>query len=69
MVISDSDAVLMNAEKKRQKSLQCNSKISTKRFIALMGEVSAVGDIKHRSRVDDLACNEPPSREHQKTNS
>ena len=29
MGISDSDAVLMNAEKKRQKSLQCNSKIST----------------------------------------
>ena len=62
MGISDSDAVLMNAEKKRQKSLQCNSKISTKRFSALMGVVSAVGDSKRSSEVDDLARNEPPSQ-------
>ncbi len=42
----------MNAEKKRQKSLQCNSKISTKRFSALKGAMSAVGDSKHSSVVD-----------------
>ena len=62
MGISDSDAVLMNAEKKRQKSLQCNSKISTKRFSALKGAVSADGDGKRSSGVDDLARNEPPSQ-------
>ena len=61
MGISDSDAVLMNAEKKRQKSLQCNSKISTKRFSALMGAVSAVGDSKCSSGVDDLNCYTQPS--------
>ena len=57
MGISDSDAVLMNAEKKRQKSLQCNSKISTKRFSALKGAVSAVGDSKRSSAVDDFQDN------------
>ena len=62
MGISDSNAVLMNAEKKRQKSLQCNSKISTKRFSALNGAVSAVGDSERSSAVDDLARNEPPSQ-------
>ena len=62
MGISDSDAVLMNAEKKRQKSLQCNSKISTKHFSTLKGAVSADGDGKRSSGVDDLARNEPPSQ-------
>ena len=62
MGISDSDAVLMNAEKKRQKSLQCNSKISTKRFSALMGAVSAVGDSKRSSAVDALNCHTQPSQ-------
>ena len=62
MGISDSDAVLMNAEKKRQKLLQCNSKISTKRFSALMGAVSAVGDSKRSSAVDDLNCHTQPSQ-------
>ena len=60
MGISDSDAVLMNAENKRQKSLQCNSKISTKRFSTLKGAMSADGDDKRSSGVDDLARNEPP---------
>ena len=55
MGISDSDAVLM-------KSLQCNLKISTKRFSALKGAVSADGDGKRSSGVDDLARNEPPSQ-------
>ena len=62
MGISDYDAVLMNAEKKRQKSLQCNSKISTKRFSALMSAVSAVGDSKRSSAVDDLNCHTQPSQ-------
>ena len=62
MGISDSDAVLMNAEKKRQKLLQCNSKISTERFSALKGVVSADEGGKRSSGVDDLARNEPPSQ-------
>ena len=62
MGISDSDEVLMNTEKKRQKSLQCNLKISTKRFSALMGEVSGVGDSKHSSAVDDLNYHTQPSQ-------
>ena len=62
MGISDSDAVLMNAEKKRQKSLQCNLKISTKRFSALKDAVSAVGDSKRSSAVDDLNCHTQPSQ-------
>ncbi len=60
MGISDSNAVLMNAEKKRQKSLQCNSKISTKRFSALKDAVSTVGDSKRSSAVDDLNCHTQP---------
>ena len=62
MGISDSDTVLMSAEKKRQKSLQCNLKISTKRFSALMDAVLAVGDSKHSSTVDDLNCHTQPSQ-------
>src|SRR3990170_1915938 len=62
MGISDSDAVLMNTQKKRQKSLQCNSKISTKRFSALNGVVSADEDSKRSSVVDDLNCHTPPSQ-------
>ena len=61
MGISDSVAVLMNAEKKRQKSLQRNSKISSKPFSALIGVVSVVGDSKRSSAVDDLNCHTPPS--------
>ena len=62
MGISDSNAVLMNAEKERQKSLQCNLKISTKRFNALKDAVSAVGDSKRTSAVDDLNCHTQPSQ-------
>ena len=60
--ISDSDAVLMNAEKKRKKSLQCNPKISNKCFNALMGAVSAVGGSKRSSAVDDVNCHTQPSQ-------
>ena len=62
MGILDSDAVLMNAEKKRQKPLQCNSKISTKHFSTLKGAVSADGDSKRSSTVDDLNCHTQPSQ-------
>lgn len=62
MGISDSDAVLMNAEKKRQNSLQCNLKISTKRFNALLGVKSAVGDSKRSSAIDDLNFHTQPSQ-------
>ena len=62
MGISDSDAVLMNTKKKRQKSLQCNSKISTKRPSALKGAVPADGDSKRSSAVDDLNCHTQPSQ-------
>ena len=62
MGISDSDAVLMNAEKKRHKSLQCNSKLSTKCSSALTGAVSAVGDTKRSFAVDDLNCHAQPSQ-------
>ena len=62
MGIADYDAVLMNAEKKRQKSLQCNSKISTKLFSTLKDAVSAVGDSKRSSAVDDLNCHTQPSQ-------
>ena len=60
MGISDSDTMLMNAEKKSQKSLQHNSRLSTKHFSALMGAVSAVGDSKRSSVVDDLNCHTQP---------
>jgi hypothetical protein len=62
MGISDSDALLMNTQKKRQKSLQCSLRISTKRFSALKGVVSADGDSKRSSAVDDLNCHTQPSQ-------
>ena len=62
MGISDSDVVLMNTKKKRQKSLQCNSKISTKCLSALKGAVPADGDSKRSSAVDDLNCHTQPSQ-------
>ena len=62
MGISDSKTVLMNAEKKRQKSLECNLKISTKRLSALKGAVLADGDSKRRYAVDDLNCHTQPSQ-------
>ena len=62
MGISDSDAVLMNAEKKRQKLLQLSTRVSTARYSAIKGAVSADGDGKRSSGIDDLARNEPPSQ-------
>ena len=62
MGISDSDTVLMNAEKKREKSLQLRMWVGKTRYSAIKGAVSADGDGKRSSEVDDLARNEPPSQ-------
>ena len=62
MDILDSGAVLMNTKNKRQKSLYCNLKINTKSFSALNGVVSAVGDSKRSSVVDDLNCHTQTSQ-------
>ena len=55
-----SDSVAMREEKK--KSLQHGTRIGQTRYSALKGAVSADGDGKRCSGVDDLASNEPPSQ-------
>ena len=62
MDFSDFDEVLMNTQNKREKSLQCNLKISTKCFSALKGVVSVDGDSKRSSTVDNLNCHTQPSQ-------
>ena len=59
--ISDS-AVMREAKKKREKSLQHGTWIGQTRFTLIKGAVSADGDGKRSSGVDNLACNEPPSQ-------
>ena len=59
--ISDS-AAMREAKKKREKSLQRRTRIGQTRFSLIIGEVSADGDGKRSSGVDDLARNEPPSQ-------
>ena len=59
--ISDS-AAMREAKKKREKSLQCNLKIYTKRLNALKGAMPADGDSKCSSAVDDLNCHTQPSQ-------
>ena len=59
--ISDS-AAMRGAKKKRLKSLQRRTWIGQTRFSLIIGEVSADGDGKRSSGVDDLARNEPPSQ-------
>ena len=59
--ISDS-ATLTEAEKKREKLLQLSTRVSMARYSAIKGAVSADGDGKRSSGVDDLARNEPPSQ-------
>ena len=58
---SDS-AAMREAKKKREKSLQFGVRVGKTRFSAIMGAVSADGDGKCCSGVDDLARNEPPSQ-------
>ena len=59
--ISDS-AAMREAKKKREKLLQLSMQVSMARYSAIKGAVSADGDGKHSSGVDDLARNEPPSQ-------
>ena len=59
--ISDS-AAMREAKKKREKSLQLRMRVGKTRYSAIKGAVSADGDGKHSSRVDDLARNEQPSQ-------
>ena len=42
--------------------LQLSTRVSTGRYNAIKGAVSADGDGKRSSGVDDLARNEPPSQ-------
>ena len=57
-----SDSALTEAEKKREKSLQLCTRVGQTRFSTLKGVVSADGDGKCTSRVDDLARHVPPSQ-------
>ena len=59
--ISDS-AAMREAKKKREKSLQLRMRVGKTRYSAIKGAVSADGDGKRSSGVDDLARNEPPSK-------
>ena len=59
--ISDS-AAMREAEKKGEKSLQRRTRLGQTRFSLIKGAVSADGDSKRSSRVDDLTRNEPPSQ-------
>ena len=59
--ISDSPAE-REAAKKREKSLQLGIRVGKTRYSAIKGAVSADGDGKRSSGVDDLARNEPPSQ-------
>ena len=59
--ISDS-AAMREAKKKREKSLQLRMWVCKTRYSAIKGAVSADGDGKRSSGVDDLARNEPPSQ-------
>lgn len=59
--ISDSPAE-REAAKKREKLLQLAIRVGKTRYNAIKGAVSADGDGKRSSVVDDLARNEPPSQ-------
>ena len=49
-------------KKKREKSLQLRVRLGKTRYNTIKGVVSADGDGKRSSGVDDLARNEPPSQ-------
>ena len=57
-----SESAEREAAKKREKSHQLSSRVCTTRYNAIKGAVSADGDGKRSSGVDDLARNEPPSQ-------
>ena len=56
-----SDSTFIEAEKKREKSLLLALDLGKTHFSTIKGAVSADGDGKRSSGVDDLACHEPPS--------
>ena len=57
-----SESAEREATKKREKSRQLSSRVCTICYSAIKGVVSADGDGKRSSGVDDLARNEPPSQ-------
>ena len=57
-----SESVESEAKKKRDKSCQLSTRLGAAHYNALKGAMSADGDGKRCSRVDDLARNEPPSQ-------
>jgi len=62
MGIPDSANRLIKARNKREKQLQLSSGLGKTYFGVIKGAVSADGDGKRSSGVDDLARNEPPSQ-------
>ena len=57
-----SESASREAEKKREKSVQLGMRVGKARYNAIKGAMSADGDGKHSSGVDDLARHEPPSQ-------
>ena len=57
-----SESASRDAAKDREKSCQLPTRVGTARYSAIKGAVSADGDGKRSSGVDDLARNEPPSQ-------
>ena len=57
-----SDSAAMREAKKREKSLQLRMRVGKTRYNAIKGAVSADGDGKRSTGVDDLARNQPPSQ-------
>ena len=53
---------MREAKKKREKSLQLRMWVGKTRYSGIKGAVSADGDGKRSSGVDDLTRNEPPSQ-------
>ena len=53
---------MREAKKKREKSVQFGVRLGKTRFNTLKGVVSADGDGKRSSGVDDITLNEPPSQ-------
>ena len=53
---------MREAKKKREMSLQLGVRLGKTRFKALKGVVSADGDSKCSSAVDDLNCHAQPSQ-------
>ena len=57
-----SESASRKAENKREKLSHLATRVGMTRYIAIKGAVSAGGDGKRSSGVDDLARNEPPSQ-------